>query len=247
MYESSFAALAAADWDAAERRIREAVDINHRAGPALHDSWFLAELGAVARRRGRYEQAVRLGREALAVARRSPHRWFGPVAAAHLGTTLIELRKTAAAADVLTNARTEAYRDGAEANLLRCLAPLAQATGSIKILAEADALLEGDQHPARLGVAARLGRVPVARSCLVGPTPPRPGQADPRAVLIDAARRNHWTPPLVEAGVVEAAAMAALGEPTARHALGEASALASRHGMPGVERTARALLKSLRQ
>jgi hypothetical protein len=38
VYESSFAALAAADWDAAERRIREAVDINHRAGPALHDS-----------------------------------------------------------------------------------------------------------------------------------------------------------------------------------------------------------------
>ena len=246
VYESSFAALAAADWDEAERRIREAVDINHRAGPALHDSWFLAELGAVARRRGRYEQAVRLGQEALAVARRSPHRWFGPVAAAHLGTTLIELRKTAAAADVLTSASTEAYRDGAEANLLRCLAPLAQATGSTEILAEADALLKVISVPP--GSAWLLGwdvYLSLARAWLDQRRPARAKLI--LAPLIDAARRNRWTPPLVEAGVVEAAAMAALGEPTARHALAEAITLASRHGMPGVERTARALLTSLQQ
>jgi hypothetical protein len=41
--------------------------------------------------------------------------------------------------------------------------------------------------------------------------------------------------------------MAALGEPTAPHALAEAITLASRHGMPGVERSARALLTSLQQ
>ena len=82
-------------------------------------------------------------------------------------------------------------QDGAEANLLRCLAPRAQATGSTEILAEADALLKVISVPRRLGVAARLGRVPVPRSCLVGPTPPRPGQADPRA-----AHRRRTAQPL---------------------------------------------------
>ena len=188
VYESSFAALAAAGWDAAERRIREAVDINHRAGPALHDSWFLAELGAVARRRGRFEQAVRLGREALAVARRSPHRWFGPVAAAHLGTTLIELRKTAAAADVPTSAGTEAYRDGAEATCCAAWRRWPKLSDRIdRDPRRSRRTAQGDQRPARLGVAARLGRVPVPRSCWLDQRCPARSKLI-LAPLIDAPR-----------------------------------------------------------
>jgi hypothetical protein len=57
------------------------------------------------------------------------------------------MRRRGRAVGLLTEVVAEARHEGAEAHLLRCLAPLAEATGDGDVLAEADALLRRIDTP----------------------------------------------------------------------------------------------------
>jgi DNA-binding SARP family transcriptional activator/tetratricopeptide (TPR) repeat protein len=242
VFESAFSAIAAADWATATDRVEHALALNHRSGYRLHESWFVAHLGWLARVQGQLDAALRHGRHAVELATALPHRWAVPTAHALLGSTLLEIGDTGEAAHVLTIARDRLGPSGAEAHVLRCLAPLAEATGSADVLTEADALLTGITTPA--GTAWVIGSdayLSVARAWLAHGEPARA-----RTVLrplLTAARRSGWLPMDAQASLVDGRAAAALDDHTTATAqLTRAARLGARHGMPAVEATARALL-----
>lgn len=238
VFESAFRAIAAADWTLATERIDAALAVSHRSGHPWHESWFIAHLGWLARARGQLDVAERHGRRAVELATSVAHRWFVPTAHALLGSTLLELGETDEAAQVLTTARDRAGRGGAEAHLLRCLAPLAEATGSAEVLGEADTLLAGMAMPP--GSAWFLGTdvyLSIARAWLAHGEPDRA-----RAVLrplLSAAHRSRWVPMEAQACLADGCAAAALGaHPIAAARFARAARLGARYGMPGVERAA---------
>jgi tetratricopeptide (TPR) repeat protein len=238
VFESAFSAIAAADWPTATDRFEQALAVNHRSGYPLHESWFVAHLGWLARAQGRLDLALRHGRHAVELAASLPHHWFLPMADALLGATLLEAGATDEAARTLTGARERAGHNGAEAHLLRCIAPLAEATGDPDDVAAADALLASIVTPEGsawfLGTDAYLS---VARAWLAQGRPARA-----RTVLrplLTASRKSGWLPMEAQACVVDARAAAALGEyATASAQFSRAAELGARHGMPGVERAA---------
>ena len=242
VFESAFPAMAAAHWGPARSRITEAIEMSRRSGYASHESWLVAHLGWVARLQGDDDEAVGLGRHALDLSGRTAHRWWRPTAAALLATTLLETGAPEEAVGILTDAIGQGGVDGNEAHRLRCLAALAEASGSREQLDEAAALLSRIVAPP--GAAWLMGTdayLSVARSWLVHG---EPGRA--RAVLAPlllAARRHRWVPTLAGAALVEGDAAAALGEDTAAaEAWNRALELAGGHAMRGVERAARARL-----
>ncbi len=244
-FESAFAPIAAAAWSAAEQRIGEAIAISRRSGYTLPESWFTAHLGWVARLQGRYPEALAHGRRAVDLAAGTEHRWYATTGDSLLAGTLLELDRTAEAEQLLTAARNRAQVDGAEAYLLRCLAPLAEVTGSAAVLAEADALLAGIEAPA--GTAWLLGTdayLAIARGWLH-----QGDAARARAVLrplLAAAERLDWVPAQAGGALVDGRAAASLGCPgPARTALAQAVRLAARHGLSHIERQARAALDGL--
>ncbi|HVV21395.1 MAG TPA: AAA family ATPase [Pseudonocardiaceae bacterium] len=241
VFESAFSAIAAADWGTATDRFEQALAVNHRSGYPLHESWFVAHLGWLARAQGQWDLALRHGRRAVELAASLPHRWFLPMADALLGSTLLEVGETAEAARLLTGARERAGHNNAEAHLLRCVGPLAEATGSDVALAEADELLAGISVPD--GSAWFFGSdayLSVARAWLAKGEPQRA-----RAVvapLLVAARKCGWLPMEAQACVVDGRAAAASGDGVvAAERFMRAAELGRRYGMPGVERAALAL------
>jgi DNA-binding SARP family transcriptional activator/tetratricopeptide (TPR) repeat protein len=238
VFESAFSAIAAADWPTAQHRIEAALAVNHRSGHPVHESWFVAYLGWLARVQGRFDEAVDHGRRAVELADRLAHRWFTPVADALLGTTLLEIGETGEALRLLTAARERAGHNGAEAPLLRCLAPLAEAGGSPDVLVEANALLTGISAPP--GSAWFLGSdayLSVARAWLAHGEPAQARLA--LRPLFTAARRWRWLPMEAQACLVEGQAVAALGDRVAGEELRERAAqLGAANGMPGIERAA---------
>jgi Tfp pilus assembly protein PilF len=203
----------------------------------MHESWFVANLGWLARAQGQWDLAVERGRRAVALAAPLAHHWFVPVAEALLGSTLLEIGEVGAASRLLTEARSRAGHNGAEAHLLRCLAPLAEASGSASTLAEADALLRGISVPA--GAAWFMGQdtyLSVARAWLAHGSPARAREVL-RPLLIASARR--WIPMEAQARLVDGQAAAALGERAAASAsFRRAAELAAAHGMRGIENAA---------
>ncbi len=245
VFESSFGAIGSADWDTAEHRITEAVTISERGGYDLHGAWFTGHLGWVERLRGRHRAAVEHGRRAVEATRRTPHRWFATCGDSQLAVTLLELGERDEARALLTVARDRAEREGAEAYLLRCLAPLAEVTGSAAVLEDADTLLARVRAPE--GSAWLLGTdayLAVGRAWLGRGEPERA-----RAVLsplLAAAERQGWVPAQAAGGLVDGRAAAALGEhDLARDLLCRAGQLATGHGMPTVARSAARALRAL--
>jgi len=191
MFESAFAAIAAADWDAAVDRIEAAAEINRTIGYTANRPWYDAHLGWVERMRGRFDQALFYGRRSVQSAPRATHPWWHVVANSMLATTLLELGEKAEAIDLLEQARLAADRDGAQAYLLCCLAPLAQATGSRATLDEADHLLR--QISAPDGSAWLWGAdayLAVGRAWLAADEPARARLV--LAPLLRAATRIPW-------------------------------------------------------
>jgi tetratricopeptide (TPR) repeat protein len=233
VFESAVPAIAAARWVDAERRIREAVDISQRGGLIGQEPWFIAHLGWLARLQGHLDVAAEHGRAAVELMRRVPPAWFGPAAEALLAATLLERGDSPGAVALLHEAIRHAGPGGAEAYRLRCLAPLAEATGDPAVLAEAAELLASIDAPD--GSAFLLGSdayLCVARSWLACGEP-----AEARAVLaplLTAAWRLRWIPVLVTAGSVDARAAAALDDPAAAALADRVATLAQRHGMAGV-------------
>ena len=210
MFESAFPAVGAADWACAEERIGAAIAISRRSGYALPESWFTAHLGWVARQRGQVDRALACGRRAVALAAGTEHRWYATTGASLLAGTLLELGRTAEAVRLLIAARERAQVDGAEAYLLRCLAPLAEATGSAAVLAEADALLAGiDAPPGSAWLLGTDSYLAIARCWLRHGDPARARAV--LAPLLAAADRQAWVPAQAAGALVDGRAAAALG------------------------------------
>jgi DNA-binding SARP family transcriptional activator/tetratricopeptide (TPR) repeat protein len=238
LFESAFPALAAGDWPGAIARIESALDAHRRSGYGAHAGWHVSVLGAIARLQGRYDEAIGIGRRAVALSEAAPHVWTTAAAGAALGTTLLEAGAVDDAVTVLERALVAASQDGAEAIRLRCLAPLAEATGSTAILGEAAALLDGISAPDGSAFLTADGcYLAVARSWLARGKPELARAA--LAPLLEAAARVPWVAPLAGASLLDGHAAASLGlaeEATA--SLRHAAELGRRHGMPRIAREA---------
>jgi DNA-binding SARP family transcriptional activator/tetratricopeptide (TPR) repeat protein len=245
LFEGALPAIAAANWKGAQDRIAAALEANRRSGYVAHEVWMLAHLGWVARLQGLHEEAVDLGRRAMTLGDRDGHRWWRPAARALLAGTLLERGDVTEAVDLLAEVVDQARQNGAEIHLLRCLAPLAEATGDVAILAEADALLRGIDVPA--GAAWLTGMdayAAVARAWTARDEPGRARQV--LAPLLAAATRTSWLPALAIGTLEDGRAAVRLGAvDEARTALGRARRLAESHGMRHVAQEAAKALAPL--
>jgi hypothetical protein len=198
VFESSFVPLAAGDDAAALDRIDAALEVCRRSGYTAYEPFFIAHVGWVHRLAGRLDAARREGSRAAELAARHRHTWWSTTAASLYAGTLLAGGETAAAVEILRPAARTADVPGAEAYLLRCLGPLAEATGDVTVLRRADALLRRVRVPEGcawlLGADAYLG---IARAWRRAGDPDRA-----RRILTDfraAARVAGW-PVLAELG-----------------------------------------------
>ncbi|MDG4826611.1 AAA family ATPase [Asanoa sp. WMMD1127] len=199
-FESAFPHLAAGRWAEAAARVHEAMAINARSGYQSYASWYLAHLAWIARLDGRRADALELGHRASTL---DSHAWFaGAVAALH-GTALVEYGDPAAAVPVLEAglAVSESHRTAAWR--LRCLAPLAEATGDPALLDEADAMLRAVVAPPDAAwLYGADAYTSVARAWLARGEPERAAALlDP---LLAAGDRTGWRAPLAAARAVAA-------------------------------------------
>ncbi len=243
LFESGFPAVAAGDWSVAAACFEKALEATRRGGLAAYQSWNIAHLGWLARLQGRYEVALTLGRRALELNEQTPHAWCGAVSAALLGTTLMEVGDASEAVTVLEHGSSLVQEGGSEAYLLRCLGPLAEATGSPAVLAEADAMLSGvTTPPGSAWIAGDVAYLSVARAWLNSGDPQRARTT--LSPLLAASRRIPWVSPLAEGCLVDGLAAAALGRTDdARRQCAQAAALAERHQLPRVAAAARLALR----
>jgi tetratricopeptide (TPR) repeat protein len=246
VFESAFVPMAAGEWDQATAAVESAVEINERSGYPHWAASYVIHLGWLARLRGRDEEAVSLGRRALQLSEANNHPWSVALACAVLGTTLLAGGSRAEAIELLERGQASAERSGAEAYVLRCLGPLAEAARSPAVLAEADRLLAGARLPPGdawvLGYEAYLS---VARAWLTAGQPERARAV--LAPLLGAVERVPWVAALAAALVADGEALARLGElAQARAALDRGTALAENHGLAHVLREARATASLVR-
>jgi DNA-binding SARP family transcriptional activator len=147
VFESSFVPLAAGDDAAALDRMGAAVEVCRRSGYTAYEPFFVAHQGWVHRLAGRLDQAQREGRRAAELAGRHRHTWWSTTAASLYAGTLLARGERAEAADLLRPVVQAADVAGAEGYLLRCLGPLAEATGELAVLHRADDLLRRIRVP----------------------------------------------------------------------------------------------------
>ncbi|MDT4973576.1 MAG: hypothetical protein QOG22_3719 [Pseudonocardiales bacterium] len=241
VFESSFIPFARADWRRAVDLVQEALELNRRSGHAAYEGWFHAHLGWIARLEGRRADAVEHGRRSLVRVGDQPHSWWNTFGRAMLATTLLETGGADAEVTALLEEGLHlADRGGAPAYRLRCLALLAQVTGSRDLLADADATLAAVSTPA--GHAWLHGvdvYVAVATAHLDHDSVD--AAAHVIAPVLTAARSTGSVPALAQALLVDARCAAARGEAAhAQAAMGEAETLAGRYGMRHLAELARA-------
>jgi DNA-binding SARP family transcriptional activator/tetratricopeptide (TPR) repeat protein len=233
-FESAFLCVAAGDWDGAVKAMLAGIEVNSRGGSPQCATWYVAHLGWLARLRGRDDEALAHGRRALDLAHRHPHPWWHATACALLGSTLLATGDPTAAIQLFERGLALAQASQVEAFVLRCAAPLAAATGSRTMLAQAASLLDAAVLPD--GSAWLLGDecyLAIARAWLSHDEPDRARAV--LAPLLEVARAGPWVATLAAALAVDGGALARLGrtEP-ARAALNASARLASQHGMAHV-------------
>ncbi len=245
-FETAYLSIATADWDKAVAAMQAAIEVNRRGGYPHFTAWYLAHLGWLARIRGRDDEAVTLGRQALDLAERHEHAWWQAGACAMLGTTLAVLGDRAAAVGLFERGLAAARRAGVEGYLLRCAAPLAAATGSAAVLADADRLLgQADIPPGGAWLLGEDAYLALARAWLRRGDPERARAV--LAPLLALAERVPWTPTLAATLAADGQALVRLGKrEQAEAALLRAERLAAGHGLPHVRRDARSALRELR-
>ncbi len=129
VFESSFAAAAASDWDAARALVGEALEVNQRSGFSAYAGYFRAHLGWFERLTGDLDTAESLGRAAVAETSPVDHPWWYAAASGLLAGTLLEAGAVAEAGDLAAQGLAAAGSRSTESWRLRCLAPLAVAAG----------------------------------------------------------------------------------------------------------------------
>ena len=241
-FDNAFPAIAAADWTAAAAAMKSAIEVNGTAGYPHTTAWYVAHQGWLARLCGRMEEAIRLGHEAVELTEQHEVTWWQAAACAMLGDTVLLAGDRAGAIALFERGLAAARQAGVEGYLLRCAAPLAAATGSRALLAEAAGLLEQASIPD--GGAWMLGYevyLSLAEAWLGHGEPDRARAA--LAPLMAVAEREPWIPALAAALAADGRALARLGQrEQARAALQRAARLAGEHGLPHVLRDVREAL-----
>jgi DNA-binding SARP family transcriptional activator len=229
LFEAAFPAIAAGRWDDAQASIRTALAVNRRSGYRAYTGWFVGALGWVHQLRGGYDRAISYGRRAYALTSDVTHPWWRVAACARLAGALLDGGVHDEAVALLEEGCERVRGTGSEAYLVRCLGPLAAATGSRTLLREADALVAGIEAPP--GSAWLFGAdayLSVARGWLRQGEPARARTVI--APLLEAANRVPWRPAQVPALLLDADAAAAAGEDPAAQ-LAAAADLARRFGL----------------
>jgi tetratricopeptide (TPR) repeat protein len=238
-FDNAFPAIAAADWTAAAAAMKSAIEVNGTAGYPHTTAWYVAHQGWLARLCGRMEEAIRLGHQAVELTEQHEVTWWQAAACAMLGDTVLLAGDRAGAIALFERGLAAARQAGVEGYLLRCAAPLAAATGSRALLAEAAGLLEQASIPD--GGAWMLGYevyLSLAEAWLGHGEPDRARAA--LAPLLAVAEREPWIPALAAALAADGRALARLGQrEQARTALQRAARLAAEHGLPHVLRDVR--------
>jgi DNA-binding SARP family transcriptional activator len=145
--ESALLPAASGDWSAALARVDRALDLNHETGYDAYAGFFLAQRAWLARLAGDLDTALEDGRLAVANASPTTHPWWHASTAGIHATTLLELGRPDEAAALASAGLAGLRPESGAAYRLRCLAPLAAATG--EGLEEADRLLAGVEAPPR--------------------------------------------------------------------------------------------------
>ena len=233
-FEGAFLAIAVADWDHALAAIGTAIELNRQAGYPHQKAWYTAHLGWIARLRGHQDEAVTLGRQAVALTKQHEHSWWEATACAMLGGTLLQAGDRTTAIGMFERGLAAARQSELEAYMLRCAAPLAAVTGSPAVLTEAATLLDQASIPPGgawvLGYEAYLS---LAEAWLGHGEPDRARAV--LAPLLAVAEREPWIPVLAAALAADGRALARLGQrEQARAELGRAARLAGQHGLPHV-------------
>jgi DNA-binding SARP family transcriptional activator len=245
-FEGAFLAVAAADWDRATAAIETAIEVNRASGYPHCTAWYMAHLGWLARLRGRDDEAIAVGRRAVDLCEQHEHHWWQAATRTMLGDALLGRGERAGAVTLYEEGLAAARKSGMEAYLLRCAAPLAAATGSSAVLAEAADWLEQAGIPD--GGAWMLGYevyLSLAEAWLGHGEPDRARAV--LAPLLAVAEREPWIPALAAALAADGRALARLGQhEQARAALRRAARLAAEHGLPHVLRDVREALGELR-
>ena len=248
-FESAYLFIAAADWDQAAAAMRAGLEVNRRGGYPQFAAWYTANLGWLARLQGHDDEAVTLGRQALAMAiteEEYEHTWWKAAACAMLGATLLQHGDRAEAIGLFERGLATAEEAGVEAYRLRCSAPLAAATGSPTVLAEADRVLGQASIP--VGGAWLLGEETylfLARAWLAQGDPERARTI--LAPLLAVADRVPWTATLAATLAVDGQALIRMGDgDQARAELLRAEGLARDHGLPHILQEARSAQHRLR-
>jgi len=244
-FEAAFPAIAAADWNAAEAAMQSAIEVNKAAGYPQYAAWYVAHQGWLARLRGRTEEAITLGRQAVRLTEQHEVTWWRATSCAMLGDTVLRSGDRPAAIALYERGLAAAQQAGVEAYLLRAAAPLAAATGSLSLLTEAAGWLERASIPAddawMLGYEAYLS---LAEAWLAQDEPDRARAT--LAPLLAVADREPWIAALAAALAADGRALTRLGEVMhARAELDRAVLLAAQHGLPHVLGDARAARRRL--
>ena len=109
--------------------MRAALEINRRSGYLAYGVWFEAHLGWLLRLAGRTQEALEIGRRAVATPVGGRHPWWRSTACLLLAGTLVEADARSEAADLLAEGLAAAEQDDSNAYLLGCRALLADVTG----------------------------------------------------------------------------------------------------------------------
>ncbi len=239
LLESAFAPLARARWDAAEKRLAEALAITTRIDDALCRPLIHDATGWLERGRGHYARALSEGRTAIELAAPGKRDRWSAWTHATFGWTLLELRAAQDAVEVLERAlaaselATDRFRAAGHLAWARALAgDRAGATSAAAVAGETLSRLRappGGSFLFGFGAIVALARAELAA-----------GRGERAEVLLApvraAAQRLGWREADAAASLVLGLSHQALGRSDdARGSLARALKVSRDHCLPGIE------------
>jgi tetratricopeptide (TPR) repeat protein len=147
--ESAVVPASAGDWATALELVDRALELNRATGYDAYAGYFLCQRAWLARLSGDLDTALDNGRAAVATASPKAHPWWYAASAGTHATTLLELGRRDEAASLASAGLAALSPKSAAAYRLRCLAPLAAATG--ERIEEAEAVLADVTAPPGTG------------------------------------------------------------------------------------------------
>ncbi len=187
--EAALVPAASGQWDEALATVDRALQLNHETGYDAYAGYFRSERAWLARLSGDLDTALEDGRLAVAQASPTAHPWWYAAAAGVQATTLLDLGRPGEAATLARAGLAALAPESGAAYRLRCLAPLAAATG--EGLEEADQVLaEVSAPPGRGWVLGADVYEAVAAAWIAAGEPARAVAAV--APLLDVTGGGSW-------------------------------------------------------